>query len=173
MRVRILFIFYNTCLIKYLYISCQMNSNFLLRRFTMLMKHTLYLISSRKHGANSLPLPCLPLLRGRVLIFLVSLNMALIVVTNCRYKREAYRHSEFAPRILADNGLRVVMKVQIFLSYKADLLYIPHNYFRVTTRVSFMRFTIDKGTNIYVYSANQLPLTSLRGATGIFLWFTR
>ncbi|KAJ7722728.1 hypothetical protein DFH07DRAFT_1006316, partial [Mycena maculata] len=27
-----------------------------------------------------------------------------------RYKREAYRHSEFAARILADNGLKVVMK---------------------------------------------------------------
>ncbi|KAF5309156.1 hypothetical protein D9619_012722 [Psilocybe cf. subviscida] len=30
--------------------------------------------------------------------------------TNARYKREAYRGSEFAPRILADNGLNVVMK---------------------------------------------------------------
>ncbi len=30
--------------------------------------------------------------------------------TNARYKREAYRGSEFAARILADNGLRVVMK---------------------------------------------------------------
>lgn len=28
-----------------------------------------------------------------------------------RYKREAYRHSEFAPRILAENGLTVLMKV--------------------------------------------------------------
>ncbi|KZV83009.1 hypothetical protein EXIGLDRAFT_729044 [Exidia glandulosa HHB12029] len=30
--------------------------------------------------------------------------------TNMRYKREAYRGSEFAPRILAENGLRVIMK---------------------------------------------------------------
>ncbi|KAG5353785.1 hypothetical protein C0989_002568 [Termitomyces sp. Mn162] len=30
--------------------------------------------------------------------------------TNARYKREAYRGSEFAPRILADNGIKVVMK---------------------------------------------------------------
>ncbi|KAH9474485.1 hypothetical protein JR316_0012944 [Psilocybe cubensis] len=30
--------------------------------------------------------------------------------TNARYKREAYRGSEFAARILADNGLQVVMK---------------------------------------------------------------
>ncbi|KAL5518561.1 hypothetical protein ACEPAH_244 [Sanghuangporus vaninii] len=33
-----------------------------------------------------------------------------IFATNARYKREAYRGSEFAPRILADNGLPVVMK---------------------------------------------------------------
>ncbi|OCH88880.1 composite domain of metallo-dependent hydrolase [Obba rivulosa] len=30
--------------------------------------------------------------------------------TFARYKREAFRHSEFAPRILADNGIDVVMK---------------------------------------------------------------
>ena len=30
-----------------------------------------------------------------------------------RYKREAYRHSEFAPKILNDAGLKVVMKVCI------------------------------------------------------------
>ena len=28
------------------------------------------------------------------------------------YKREAFRGSEFAPRILAENGLRVIMKVR-------------------------------------------------------------
>ena len=28
-----------------------------------------------------------------------------------RYKREGYRHSEFAPRILDDNDIDVVMKV--------------------------------------------------------------
>ncbi|KAF8522962.1 carbohydrate esterase family 9 protein [Hysterangium stoloniferum] len=33
-----------------------------------------------------------------------------IFATNGRYKREAYRGSEFAPRIIADSGLRVVMK---------------------------------------------------------------
>ncbi|KAG5639405.1 hypothetical protein H0H81_002937 [Sphagnurus paluster] len=33
-----------------------------------------------------------------------------LFATNGRYKREAYRGSEFAPRILSDNGLRVVMK---------------------------------------------------------------
>ncbi|KXN85387.1 hypothetical protein AN958_11487 [Leucoagaricus sp. SymC.cos] len=33
-----------------------------------------------------------------------------LFATNARYKREAYRGSEFAPRILADNGFQVVMK---------------------------------------------------------------
>ncbi|KAI0320932.1 carbohydrate esterase family 9 protein [Amylostereum chailletii] len=35
---------------------------------------------------------------------------AAIFAVNGRYKREAYRGSEFAPRILADNGIQVVMK---------------------------------------------------------------
>ncbi|KAJ7039580.1 hypothetical protein C8F04DRAFT_1085776 [Mycena alexandri] len=34
----------------------------------------------------------------------------LCLIVSCRYKREAYRHSEFAARILADNGLKVIMK---------------------------------------------------------------
>ncbi|KAG6832611.1 hypothetical protein H0H92_014447 [Tricholoma furcatifolium] len=33
-----------------------------------------------------------------------------LFATNARYKREAYRGSEFAPRILTENGIRVVMK---------------------------------------------------------------
>ncbi|KAF8897048.1 hypothetical protein CPB84DRAFT_1781415 [Gymnopilus junonius] len=33
-----------------------------------------------------------------------------LFATNARYKREAYRGSEFAPRVLAENGIRVVMK---------------------------------------------------------------
>ncbi|KIR29030.1 amidohydrolase [Cryptococcus deuterogattii LA55] len=33
-----------------------------------------------------------------------------IFATNARYKREAYRGTEFAPKILADNGLSVIMK---------------------------------------------------------------
>ncbi|KZT28940.1 carbohydrate esterase family 9 protein [Neolentinus lepideus HHB14362 ss-1] len=33
-----------------------------------------------------------------------------IFATNARYKRESYRGSEFTPRILADEGLQVVMK---------------------------------------------------------------
>ncbi|KAJ3987627.1 composite domain of metallo-dependent hydrolase [Lentinula detonsa] len=33
-----------------------------------------------------------------------------LFATNARYKRESYRGSEFAPRILADHGIEVVMK---------------------------------------------------------------
>jgi imidazolonepropionase-like amidohydrolase len=33
-----------------------------------------------------------------------------LFATNARYKREAYRGSEFAPKILAEAGIRVVMK---------------------------------------------------------------
>ncbi|ESK97124.1 carbohydrate esterase family 9 protein [Moniliophthora roreri MCA 2997] len=33
-----------------------------------------------------------------------------LFATSARYKREAYRASEFAPKILADNGIRVTMK---------------------------------------------------------------
>ncbi|KAI0266867.1 carbohydrate esterase family 9 protein [Gloeopeniophorella convolvens] len=35
---------------------------------------------------------------------------AAIFATHARYKREAYRGSEFAPRILADNGISVILK---------------------------------------------------------------
>ena len=35
-----------------------------------------------------------------------------LFATNARYKREAYRGSEFAPAILSDYGLKVVMKVR-------------------------------------------------------------
>ena len=38
---------------------------------------------------------------------------AAIFATNARYKREAYRGSEFAPKILAENGIQVVMKVRV------------------------------------------------------------
>lgn len=34
-----------------------------------------------------------------------------LFATHARYKREAYRGSEFAPKILADNGIQVVVKV--------------------------------------------------------------
>ena len=54
--------------------------------------HDTYLVPDPiKHGVKSLHLPCLPLLQGWVLIFLAFLIMAL-AVTNCWYKREAYRH---------------------------------------------------------------------------------
>ncbi|KAF8530567.1 hypothetical protein BU17DRAFT_35761 [Hysterangium stoloniferum] len=46
-----------------------------------------------------------------------------IFATFARIKREAYRGSEFAPRILADNGLRVIMKVRTVPISSRNLLY--------------------------------------------------
>ena len=51
---------------------------------------------------------------------------AALFATNARYKREAYRGSEFAPRILAENGIDVVMKV---LKVGPVLLYMGTNMF--------------------------------------------
>ena len=41
----------------------------------------------------------------------VASNVVLALTGDIRYKREAYRSSEFAPRILAEHGLKVLMKV--------------------------------------------------------------
>jgi hypothetical protein len=46
---------------------------------------------------------------------------AALFATNARYKREAYRGSEFAPRVLAENGIDVVMKVCTFMSLLAPI----------------------------------------------------
>ncbi|KAJ7154783.1 carbohydrate esterase family 9 protein [Mycena filopes] len=46
-----------------------------------------------------------------------------IFATAARYKREAFRGSEFAPRILADNGLEVVMKSDHPVLNSRHLLY--------------------------------------------------
>jgi hypothetical protein len=46
-----------------------------------------------------------------VLTFIGGPPAIALFATNARYKREAYRGSEFAPAILADKGLKVVMKV--------------------------------------------------------------
>lgn len=40
-----------------------------------------------------------------------------IFATNARYKREAYRGSEFAARILSQNGLQVAMKASSKVHY--------------------------------------------------------
>ncbi|KAI0690097.1 composite domain of metallo-dependent hydrolase [Cytidiella melzeri] len=56
--------------------------------------------------------------------------------TNARYKREAYRGSEFAPRILAEHGIKVVMKSDhpvldsrylLFEAQQAYLYGLPEN----------------------------------------------
>ncbi|KAI0828485.1 carbohydrate esterase family 9 protein [Trametes gibbosa] len=59
-----------------------------------------------------------------------------LFATNARYKRESYRGSEFAPRILAANGLQVVMKSDhpvldsrhlVYEAQQAHFFGLPHN----------------------------------------------
>ncbi|KAJ2931515.1 hypothetical protein H1R20_g5580, partial [Candolleomyces eurysporus] len=54
-----------------------------------------------------------------------------LFATNSRYKREAYRSSEFAPRILAQNGITVLMKVDsrhlIYEAQQAFYYGLPYN----------------------------------------------
>ncbi|QRW21792.1 carbohydrate esterase family 9 protein [Rhizoctonia solani] len=92
-------------------------------------KHTLFPIFLRVRGEMSLPLShCLPpmhdTIRGLPWLGIRTQNVPDILksawgdvppavalfATNARYKYEAYRGSEFAPKILHDNGFRVVMK---------------------------------------------------------------
>jgi hypothetical protein len=49
-----------------------------------------------------------------------------LFATNGRVKREAYRESEFAPKLLAANGLDVFMKVSIIFFSSQELLKISH-----------------------------------------------
>lgn len=87
-----------------------MNLSFLSLLSTTHMRHTWFLIFSRK------PMVCEKLLlptSADSLLFLSGHPPGVaLFATNARYKREAYRGSEFAPRILADNGIQVVMKVR-------------------------------------------------------------
>lgn len=46
-----------------------------------------------------------------------------LFATNARYKREAYRGSEFAPRIVHESGLTIVMKVRLLVS-TVDVTYL-------------------------------------------------
>lgn len=48
-----------------------------------------------------------------------------LFATNARYKREAYRGSEFAPRILSDHGFHVAMKV-CHGPYTIDAFHLLH-----------------------------------------------
>jgi hypothetical protein len=51
-----------------------------------------------------------------------------------RYKREAYRHSEFGPRILASHGLDVVLKSDhnvMNSRYRKDYICMPKMLFEV------------------------------------------
>ncbi len=60
-----------------------------------------------------------------ILTFMIGGPPAIaLFATNARYKREAYRGSEFSPAILADHGLKVVMKVRFSIQYLPYLTFV-------------------------------------------------
>ena len=73
------------------------------------MRRTLSQISSSKRTGKLLRPPSSPVCIRRFCASCSLINLSLLA--NARYKRESYRGSEFAPKILAENGIRVVMKV--------------------------------------------------------------
>lgn len=78
---------------------------------------------------------------------------AALFATNARYKREAYRGSEFAPRILAENGIDVVMKV---LKAAPLFLYLGLTYSQSDHPVLNSRYLLFEAQQAYFYglSAN-------------------
>ncbi|KAL1952082.1 hypothetical protein VTO73DRAFT_1231 [Trametes versicolor] len=66
-----------------------------------------------------------------------------LFATNARYKREAYRGSEFAPKILADNGLQVVMKSDHNVLDSRFLLYEAQqaHYYGLPANLAFAAVT--------------------------------
>ena len=68
----------------------------------------------------------------------------------CRYKREAYRGSEFAPRVLANHGLRVVMKVSD-TSRTEFLLFLTRNIVQSDHPVLDSRFLLYEAQQAFLY----------------------
>ncbi|KAI1784449.1 composite domain of metallo-dependent hydrolase [Ganoderma leucocontextum] len=99
---------------------------------------------------------------------------AALFASHGRYKREAYRGSEFAPRILADNGLQVVMKSDHpvldsrFLLWEAQQAYyygLPHNLaLAASHRIGFLKEGYD--ADVVLWDSHPLAL----GATPHQVW---
>ncbi|KAI0653864.1 carbohydrate esterase family 9 protein [Cubamyces menziesii] len=108
-----------------------------------------------------------------------------LFATNARYKRESYRGSEFAPKILAENGLQVVMKSDhpvlnsrhlVYEAQQAHYYGLPHNLAlaSVTTtpatvigqdhRIGFVKE--GKPANLILWDSHPLAL----GATPQQVW---
>lgn len=108
-----------------------------------------------------------------------------VFATNARYKREAYRGSEFAPRILAENGIDVVMKSDHpvlnsrYLLYEAQQAHyyglspdlalssitsVPARVLGLDHRIGFIREGYD--ADIVVWDSHPLAI----GATPIQVW---
>lgn len=84
-----------------------MNSDSLLPPFTMQVKLTLFPMSSNVHMVVRLVWNFKQLADNSI----GKTPAIALFATSARYKREDYRSSEFAPKILARNGITVLMKV--------------------------------------------------------------
>ncbi|KDQ21348.1 hypothetical protein BOTBODRAFT_99933 [Botryobasidium botryosum FD-172 SS1] len=108
-----------------------------------------------------------------------------LFAANARYKREAYRASEFAPKILAEHGLRVVMKSDHPIQNSRYLVYeaaqahyygLPHNLALssvITTPAEVAGFGhrlgyVRKGYDADLVIWDSHPLTL--GATPVQVW---
>ncbi|KAH9935457.1 composite domain of metallo-dependent hydrolase [Fomitopsis serialis] len=91
-----------------------------------------------------------------------------LFASNARYKREAYRGSEFAPRILAENGLSVVMKAHHYglpanLAL-ASVTSTPATVMGMDHRIGFIKTGYD--ADIVLWDSHPLAL----GATPKQVW---
>ncbi|PFH51541.1 hypothetical protein AMATHDRAFT_2992 [Amanita thiersii Skay4041] len=104
-----------------------------------------------------------------------------LFATNSRYKREAYRGSEFAPRILSDNDIQVIMKSDHPVLNSRHLLYeaqqafyyglsedlaiasvtsTPAAVLGMSHRIGFIKAGYDAGmfSNIVIWDSHPLAL---------------
>ena len=97
--------------ILFLHCSFRMNSNFLSLLSTMPVRRTSFLIVSNKHTVS---IQQEGIISGNLIYALLFTGkppaVALFAIYG-GYKRESYRASEYAPRILAEQNLTVLLKV--------------------------------------------------------------
>lgn len=126
------------------------------RLFTTPTRLILYLMCSRRDGEVLLvsfgfffTLYCYSSIPSLTSLLLLYPSGAAIFAAFSRYKHEAYRHSVHAPKILADAGIKVAMKVSrdrhilllrpaipLFQSSKAELSLLYYSRLSPTTRPS-------------------------------------
>lgn len=96
-----------------------MSLNFRLLPFIMRMRHILFQIYLRK----LMVVPAVLRFEFKLILIVGGPPAVALFATNARYKREAYRGSEFAPAILSGYGLKVVMKVGFSVYFIVQLTF--------------------------------------------------